>query len=195
MADIIAKTRRPGAPSGLAARAGESSCERTPTGVTRALNDAPLPGRAAADKTLLRRPIELLFFAYRDFTGIADRKLATIGFGRAHHRALYFIGRVPGIAVGELLDILCITKQSLAPVLREMLRARYIVQRADAADRRRRRLFLTERGLDLERELTRRQSRLIAKAFAAAGADAARGFDAVLRGMVGGRDRRRFFGQ
>ncbi|OHC81885.1 MAG: hypothetical protein A3G73_00380 [Rhodospirillales bacterium RIFCSPLOWO2_12_FULL_67_15] len=163
--------------------------------MTRALNDAPLPGRAAADKTLLRRPIELLFFAYRDFTGIADRKLATIGFGRAHHRALYFIGRVPGIAVGELLDILCITKQSLAPVLREMLRARYIVQRADAADRRRRRLFLTERGLDLERELTRRQSRLIAKAFAAAGADAARGFDAVLRGMVGGRDRRRFFGQ
>ena len=115
--------------------------------------------------------------------------------GRAHHRALYFIGRAPGITVGDLLDILRITKQSLAPVLREMVRARYIVQRADAADRRRRRLFLTERGLGLERELTRRQSRLIAKAFAAAGADAARGFDAVLRRMVGARDRRRFFGQ
>ena len=171
MPDIIAKTRRFGASSGRPARAG------------------------TADKALLRRPIELLFFAYRDFTGIADRRLATIGFGRAHHRALYFIGRAPGITVGELLDILRITKQSLAPVLREMLRARYIVQRADAADRRRRRLFLTERGAALERELTRRQSRLIAKAFAAAGRDAARGFEAVLRRMVGARDRRRFFGK
>jgi DNA-binding MarR family transcriptional regulator len=166
MPDIIAKTRRPGGVS------------------------AP---PAAADEILLRRPIELLFFAYRDFTGVADRKLATIGFGRAHHRALYFIGRMPGITVGELLGILRITKQSLAPVLREMLRARYIVQRADSADRRRRRLFLTGRGQGLERELTQAQSRLLAKAFAAVGADAARGFEAVLRRMVGTRDRRRFF--
>lgn len=152
------------------------------------------PSTGAADEALLRRPIELLFFAYRDFTGVADRALAAIGFGRAHHRAVYFVGRAPGITVGELLDILRITKQSLAPVLRELIAEGYVVQRADAVDRRRRRLFLTEKGSALERDLTRRQSRLIARAFAAAGTDARAGFEVVLLGLVEAGDRKRFFG-
>ena len=43
----------------------------------------------------LRRGIELMFFAYRDFTGEADSILAEQNMGRAHHRAIYFIGRHP----------------------------------------------------------------------------------------------------
>ncbi len=39
--------------------------------------------------------IELLFFAYRDFVADADRLLADDGFGRAHHRVLYFASRRP----------------------------------------------------------------------------------------------------
>ena len=60
----------------------------------------------------LHRGIELMFFAYRDFTGEADTILAEQHMGRAHHRAIYFIGRNPGITVSDLLTILCITKQS-----------------------------------------------------------------------------------
>ena len=59
----------------------------------------------------LRRGIELMFFAYRDFTSEADSILAERNMGRAHHRAIYFIGRHPGITVSDLLNILCITKQ------------------------------------------------------------------------------------
>ena len=65
----------------------------------------------------LRRGIELMFFAYRDFTGEADSLLAEQNMGRAHHRAIYFIGRNPGITVSELLGILKITKQSLSRVM------------------------------------------------------------------------------
>ncbi len=151
------------------------------------------PAPQSGEGGLLRRPIELLFFAYRDFTGVADRALAAIGFGRAHHRAVYFIGRLPGITVGELLGILRITKQSLAPVLRDLIVRNYVEQRADVADRRRRRLFLTDKGVALERDLTQRQSRLIARAFAAAGADARMGFDAALLGLIEAADRKRFF--
>ena len=43
--------------------------------------------------------------------------LEELGLGRAHHRALHFIGRNPGITVSDLLGILRITKQSLARVL------------------------------------------------------------------------------
>jgi DNA-binding MarR family transcriptional regulator len=41
--------------------------------------------------------------------------------GRAHHRAIYFIGRTPGISVSELLAILNITKQSLSRVLSALM--------------------------------------------------------------------------
>ncbi len=41
----------------------------------------------------LRQAIELLFFAYRDFTAEPDAILANYGFGRAHHRVIYFVGR------------------------------------------------------------------------------------------------------
>ena len=51
----------------------------------------------------MRAAQDLLFFAYRDFTNAADVILDELGLGRAHHRALHFIGRNPGITVGDLL--------------------------------------------------------------------------------------------
>src|SRR3546814_15065715 len=69
----------------------------------------------------LRQAMELLFFAYRDFTGEPDKILAAYGFGRAHHRVIYFVGRNPGITVSELLAILRIPKQSLSRVLGKLL--------------------------------------------------------------------------
>jgi hypothetical protein len=61
----------------------------------------------------LRQGIELMFFAYRDFTSDPDRILDEYGYGRAHHRAIHFINRRPDVTVQGLLDILRVTKQSL----------------------------------------------------------------------------------
>jgi DNA-binding MarR family transcriptional regulator len=152
--------------------------------------DGPL--RDAALDGLLRQSIELLFFAYRDFTGDADAILARYGFGRAHHRVIYFVGRRPGITVGDLLVILKITKQSLARVLGQLMREGFIVQRMDPGDRRRRRLYLTAQGEALERTLTECQSARIEAACAAAGTVAASGFRAVLQAMVNPEDRNWF---
>lgn len=145
-----------------------------------------------ADEAALRQAIELLFFAYRDFTGDADAILTRYGFGRAHHRVIYFVGKRPGMTVGELLAILKITKQSLARVLRQLMREGFIVQRSDRGDRRRRRLYLTAEAQALERALTERQSARIAAAWAVAGDGAAGGFRAVLRAMINAEDRSRF---
>jgi DNA-binding MarR family transcriptional regulator len=139
----------------------------------------------------LRRAMELLFFAYRDFTGKADDLLADFGFGRAHHRVIYFVGAHPGMAVSELLEILKITKQSLSRVLSQLIAEGFIAQRTDDADRRRRRLYLTAQGTDLEGRLTERQSRWIASAYREAGAQAVEGFRAVLRGIINEEDRKR----
>jgi DNA-binding MarR family transcriptional regulator len=97
--------------------------------------------------------VELFFFAYRDFTADPDHILAKIGFGRAHHRVLHFVGRNPGMTVAELLDILKITKQSLGRVLRELIEKGYVVQEEGSHDRRQRLLHLTGRGDGLHQEL------------------------------------------
>ena len=139
----------------------------------------------------LRQAMELLFFAYRDFTGEADALLADFGFGRAHHRVIYFVGRHPGMAVSELLGILKITKQSLSRVLGQLIDDGFILQRTDAADLRRRHLYLTTKGTDRERRLSERQSQRIMRAYQDAGADAVQGFRAVLRAIINEEDRAR----
>jgi DNA-binding MarR family transcriptional regulator len=108
--------------------------------------------------------IELLFFAYRDFVGDADERLAGLGFGRAHHRVLHFVNRHPGMRVADLLDILKITKQSLGRVLRDLVEQGYVVQKAGQADRRQRLLHLTPKGETLARDLALLQTRRFARA-------------------------------
>ena len=127
--------------------------------------------------------VEMLFFAYRDFTGEADVVLAAYGLGRAHHRVLHFVNRSPGIRVADLLQVLKITKQSLGRVLRKLVDDGWIEQAPGPDDRRDRRLTLTAAGHGLAAELIVLQTRRIAHALseieASAGAnvrDNVRGF-------------------
>lgn len=140
----------------------------------------------------LRQGMELLFFAYRDFIAEPDRILATYGFGRAHHRVIYFVGRHPDITVSELLNILSITKQSLSRVLGALIREGFIVQRQGERDRRQRLLRLTEKGLLLERQLSEPQRQRLAHAYRSAGAESVAGFRTVLRSLIDEKDRQRF---
>src|SRR6201981_2050732 len=132
----------------------------------------------------LRQGIELLFYAYRDFTAQADAVLQAYGFGRAHHRVIYFVGRNPGMPVAALLDILNITKQSLSRVLGQLVRQGFITQRPGPRARRQRLLELTPQGAELERRLTEAQRALVARAYRAAGAEAVEGYRKVLFGMI-----------
>ena len=108
--------------------------------------------------------IELFFFAYRDFVGDADRLLEAYGFGRAHHRVLYFVSRRPGLTIAELLEILRITKQSLNRVLRELVDKNFVEIRAGTLDRRRRQLYATPDGERLALRLAVVQTRRFALA-------------------------------
>ena len=126
------------------------------------------PARPGADPQLITF-VELLFFAYRDFTREADAILAEFGLGRAHHRVLHFVNRHPGLRVADLLDILKITKQSLARVLKQLVDEGWIVQMAGETDRRQRLLYATDKGAALSSRLDAMQTRRVAQALEAAG--------------------------
>jgi DNA-binding MarR family transcriptional regulator len=132
----------------------------------------------------IRLAQDMLFFAYRDFTRTADEVLEGLELGRAHHRALHFIGRSPGMAVSDLLGILGITKQSLSRVLTTLVDEGYVIISPGRADRRQRLLSLTPKGATLERRLFERQRDVLLRAYREAGGPAVEGFRRVLRALI-----------
>jgi len=164
---------------------------------TRGAPGSPGGAQGAAGRNLLflreeelRLAQDLLFFGYRDFTAGPDAILAELGMGRAHHRVLHFLGRRPGLTVGELLGILAITKQSLARVLPPLVAQGYVAQSPGRADRRQRHLSLTPLGEALERRLFERQRETVTRAYREAGPAAVEGFRHVMRGLMGPEARR-----
>lgn len=131
----------------------------------------------------------LFFFAYRDFVGDADALLERQGFGRAHHRVLYFVNLKPGMPVADLLHILKITKQSLARVLRQLIDNGYVEQKTGDVDRRQRLLYATAKGRDFFGTLSATQTSRIDAAIAALPPDGRGTVVKFLVGMVDPADR------
>jgi DNA-binding MarR family transcriptional regulator len=142
----------------------------------------------------LRQGIELMFFAYRSFTSDPDRILGERRYGRAHHRAIHFINRRPGLTVNELLEILGVTKQSLNRVLRQLVDDGLVESRVGQIDRRQRNLHLTRDGDALEQVLSAAQRRRMRVAFSNAGPEAVVGFRKVLEQMIDPEMRERVLG-
>lgn len=155
--------------------------------MTKAQDQAGDPIRAALtgdDDGIDFAIIELLFFAYRDFTSDPDQILGRYGFGRAHHRVVHFVNRRPGLTVAELLDVLKITKQSLARVLKQLIDAGHVIQVQGPRDRRQRELYPTAKGRALALALATPQSRRIAGALAEAEPGDRAVIERFLMGMV-----------
>ena len=151
-----------------------------------------LPHRASPQflrEPEIRRGIELLYFGYSHLTRSADVVLDRHGLGRAHHRALYFIARQPGLTVGELLRRLAITKQSLGRVLNDLTDRALVGTASGELDRRQKLLRLTEAGAALEAELFECLRDSLSPAYARAGQDAVTGFWQVLEGLIPVEDR------
>ena len=90
---------------------------------------------------------------------------------------LHFVNRNPGLRVADLLEILKITKQSLARVLKQLVDEGWIVQKAGERDRRQRLLHATDKGAALARRLDALQAQARR---AGAGRGGRRGNEAVV---------------
>ncbi len=144
-------------------------------------------------ETDIRRGVELLYFGYSNLTRSIDAGLATQGLGRAHHRALYFIARQPGLTVSELLKLLNITKQSLGRVVNDLIARALIEIVAGKTDRRQRQLRLTKVGARLEADLFAQLEAKMSDAYRNGGDSGVEGFWQILEGLVPAEDRDRVF--
>lgn len=153
------------------------------------VNKADIKAAAGTDPAMPLDVMGLFFFAYRDFVGDADALLERQGFGRAHHRVLYFVNLKPGMPVADLLDILKITKQSLARVLRQLIDNGYIEQKTGPSDRRQRLLYATAKGREFFETLSATQASRIKAALDALPASARKSVLGFMVGMVEPSDR------
>jgi DNA-binding MarR family transcriptional regulator len=145
---------------------------------------ADIISRYGSEEQEIIELIELLFFAYRDFVSDPDTILEELGFGRAHHRIVHFVGRNPGMTVAQLLDILRITKQSLGRVLKELIEKNYVYQREGDQDRRQRLLYLTKDGEKLRRRLMAPQIARIRRALDESGPGSPAYYRSVLDHLI-----------
>lgn len=175
MADINSKTRAATPATGVSGGVSEGEPNR----------QAPIDAAGSAD---LVKFVELLFFAYRDFTGDADELLADLGYGRAHHRVIHFVARHPGLRVADLLDILGITKQSLARVLKQLIDDEFVTQRSGETDRRERHLYLTQKGQNFAAKLTQVQCARVGNALNVVGSEGSERVEAFLTAMISDHD-------
>ncbi len=136
------------------------------------------------EEELFLKSTELLYFAYRDYIAWPDAELQKYGFGRAHHRVLFFVRQNPSMTVAELLNVLNITKQSLSRVLSALIDKGYIIQEIGPNDRRQRLLNLTTKGKALLESVSEHQKEQMLKACRDAGLENAEGFWKVLMSLI-----------
>jgi len=123
-----------------------------PTGATNPVFELPRVARAGMrelhpqDGALL-----LMHFAFRGLVVKADAFLAEQGLSRVHHRLLYAVARAEGISIGQLIELLGVTKQALHRPLKFLQDAGYIVAERNADQHRSKNLRLTALGARIEK--------------------------------------------
>ena len=139
----------------------------------------------------VRKVIELIFFSYRDFTNGPDKILGKLNFGRAHHRVIYFVGKKNNITIKELLNVLQITKQSLSRVLNQLVKEKFVIV-STGMDKRTKKLLLTEKGKELEKQLTEIQINKIKKVINKFNEENINGFKEILYQMIENNNKKTF---
>jgi DNA-binding MarR family transcriptional regulator len=95
-----------------------------------------------------------------------DRRAASLGATRAQWKVLFRLTRTPGLRQVELADMMDIEPITLSRIVDRLDEAGLVERRADPADRRAWRLYVTEKAQPLVSELRRLGNELAAEAFA-----------------------------
>lgn len=139
---------------------------------------------SAAPRGALKKGLLLHFFANLCLTGDVNPSLVELGFGRPHHRILFFAANSPGITVGELIGAMRVTHQNARMPMKQLLDGGYLTTKVGQTDRRHKRLYATAKGKKLVDALMHRQFERIERAYRAAGPDAVQGFFLVHQYLV-----------
>ena len=113
------------------------------------------------------------------FNNLDDEQL-----GMADIRCLLIINLNPGIIFNELLNILDIRKQSLNRVLRSLLKEKFIIQKINSDDGRKKNLYLTDVAKDKLNDVIKPLIDRLSKSYVKSGANAVQGFNMLVNSLI-----------
>ena len=124
------------------------------------------------------------FEANRIFEKEIFNNLDDEDLGMADIRCLLIINLNPGIIFNELLNILDIRKQSLNRVLRILLKEKFIIQKINSDDGRKKNLYLTDVAKEKLNDVIKPLIDKLSKSYVKSGANAVQGFNMVVNSLT-----------
>ena len=128
--------------------------------------------------------IEKLFLTYRDTFSDSKSVLNKYSLGIAHNKVLHILSTYKGITIGELLDKLKITKQSLNMILRDLIKLDVLTFQKDSKDTRIKHVYLNEKGEKIFNEIFSKQKKRIYNALLNSSAKEVVDFNKVLKKLI-----------
>ena len=133
--------------------------------------------------------IERLFLSYRDTFSDSKIILDKYSLGIAHNKVLHILSTYKGITIGELLNKLKITKQSLNRILRDLIKIEVIEFTKDLKDTRVKHVYLNEKGEKIFDEIFSKQKKRIYNALLSSSAKEVVDFNKVLKKLINSNER------
>ncbi len=133
--------------------------------------------------------IEKLFLSYRDTFSDSKSVLDKYSLGIAHNKVLHILSTYEGITIGELLNKLKITKQSLNRILRDLIKIDLIMFKKDQKDTRVKHVYLNEKGKKIFEEIFSKQKKRIYNALLNSSAKEVIDFNNVLKKLIKSNER------
>ena len=130
--------------------------------------------------------IEKLFLTYRDTFSDSKAVLNKYSLGIAHNKVLHILSTYKGITIGELLNKLKITKQSLNRILRDLIKLDVVTFKKDSKDTRIKHVYLNEKGEKIFNEIFSKQKKRIYNALLDSSSEEVINFDKVLKKIING---------
>tara|TARA_B100000029_G_C16698266_1_gene638378 strand:+ start:23 stop:472 length:450 start_codon:yes stop_codon:yes gene_type:complete len=133
--------------------------------------------------------IEKLFLSYKDTFSDSKTVLNKYSLGIAHNKVLHILSTYKGITIGELLNKLKITKQSLNRILRDLKKINVINFKKDLKDTRIKHVYLNEKGEKIFDEIFSIQKKRIYNALLSSSAKEVVDFNKVLKKLINSNER------
>ena len=132
----------------------------------------------------LKIALELLFFAIKDFDRNISFLLKRFGYNKTHFAVIFLASNNYYLTIKDLLIILDIKKQSLSKIINKLKNDEIIILKKSKKDKRNKNIYLTKKGIRIEKKITNQQINNIANAYKKAGTDSINGFKKILLNLL-----------
>ena len=138
----------------------------------------------------LKIALELLFFLSRDLDNNINPMLKNYGYNKTHFSVIFLSSKNFSLTIKELLVVLNIKKQSLAKVINKLKEDGIILLKQSKKDKRKKNIYLTKKGIKIEKKMNQILLNKISFAYKNAGKESINGFKKILINLMSNKSKK-----